>query len=112
MRITKDIYDRKHTQLSARQQEINRLLEQHHSGNEQFKNALASLITLASRAYDLFESSTIDEKRQLIGYVFSNLKMKGATLRYSLKKPFNLFVELGSYQEWLPGQDSNLRPID
>jgi site-specific DNA recombinase len=48
--ITKDIYDRKHTQLSARQQEINRLLEQHHSGNEQFKIALTSLITLASRA--------------------------------------------------------------
>ncbi len=110
--ITKDIYDRKHTQLVTRQQEINRLLEQHHSGNEQFKIALTSLITLASRAYDLFERSTIDEKRQLIGYVFSNLEMKGSTPRYSLKKPFDLFVDLADCKEWLPGQDSNLRPSD
>ena len=67
---------------------------------------------MASRAYDLFERSTIEEKRQLIGYVFSNLEMKGATLRYTLKKPFNLFVDLASYKEWLPGPDSNQRPID
>lgn len=110
--ITKDIYDRKHTQFSARQLEINRLLEQHHSGNEQFKFALAGLITLASRAYDLFESSTIEEKRQLIGYVFSNLEMKGASLRYTLKKPFNLFVDLAACKEWLLDQDSNLGPSD
>jgi site-specific DNA recombinase len=110
--ITKDIYDRKHTQLSIRQQEINRLLEQHHTGNEQFKIALASLITLASRAYELFERSTIEEKRQLLGYVFSNLEMKGVSLRYSLKKPFDLFVDLAGSKEWLLEQDSNLRPID
>lgn len=110
--ITKDEYDRKHTQLVARQQEINQRLEQHHSGNEQFKIALTSLITLASHAYDLFECSTIDEKRQLIGYVFSNLEIKGETLCFSLKKPFNLFVELASYQEWLRELDSNQRPLD
>jgi hypothetical protein len=110
--ITKDIYDRKHTQLSIRQQEINRLLEQHHTGNEQFKIALTSLITLASHAYELFERSTIEENRQLIGYVFSNLEMKGASLRYSLKKPFDLFVDLAGSKEWLLEQDSNLRPID
>jgi hypothetical protein len=78
------------------------LLEQHHKGNEQFKIALSSLITLASHAYDLFESSTIDEKRQLLGYVFSNLELEGATLRFSLRKPFNLFADLATCQEWLP----------
>lgn len=110
--ITRDVYNNKQTQLVARQQEINQLLEQHHKGNEQFKIALTSLVTLASHAFDLFERSTIDEKRQLIGYLFSNLKMEGATLRYSLKKPFNMFVDLASCKEWLPGQDSNLRPGD
>jgi len=100
------MYNRKNTQLVNRQHEINTLLEQHHSGNEQFKIALTSLITLASSAYDIFESSTIDEKRQLIGYVFSNLELEGAKLRYTLKKPFDLFVDLTSYQEWLPVVDT------
>lgn len=105
--ITKEVYNNKLTQLISRQQEINHLLEQHHKGNEQFKIALSSLITLASRAYDIFESSTIDEKRQLIGYVFSNLELEGAKLRFALKKPFNLFGDLTSNQEWRPLRESN-----
>lgn len=35
-----------------------------------------------------------------------NLQMEGAKLRYTLKKPFNLFVDLGSYKEWLPFVES------
>ncbi len=99
--ITKDVYNNKLLQFTNRQQEINRLLEQHHKGNEQFKIALSSLISLASHAYDIFESSTIDEKRQLIGYVFSNLKLNGSKLQFSLQKPFNMFADLASCQEWL-----------
>ena len=111
MRITKDIYDRKHTQLVNRQHEVGTLLEQHHSGDEQFKIALTNLVSLASKAYDIFERSTNEEKRQLMGYVFSNLGLEGAKLRFSLKPPFNLFTDLTTYQEWLPGPDSNQRPI-
>jgi hypothetical protein len=110
--ITKDVYNNKLSQLIGRQQEINQLLEQHHKGNEQFKIALSSLITLASRAYDLFESATVDEKRQLLGYAFSNLELDGGKLRYSLRKPFNLFADLGGCQDWLREQDSNLRHKD
>ena len=106
------MYNNKLSQLISRQQEVNQLLEQHHKGNEQFKIAISSLITLASHAYDLFESSTIDEKRQLLGYAFSNLELEGATLRFSLRKPFNLFADLATCQEWLPGTDSNRRPDD
>ena len=47
--------------------EINQQLEQHHKGNEQFKIPLSSLISLASHVYDIFASSTNDEKRQLLG---------------------------------------------
>lgn len=82
-------------------------LEGHHEGNDQFKIALSMLVTLASKAWDIFQSSTIDEKRQLIGYVFSNLEMEGANLRYTLKTPFNLFINMGDHQKWRPLRDSN-----
>jgi site-specific DNA recombinase len=110
--ITKDAYNRKLIQLTDRQQEVNRLLEQHHTGNEKFKLALSQLITLASRCADLFERSTTDEKRQMIGFVFSNLTLDGPRLCYSLRKPFDLFADLASCKEWLPGPDSNQRPSD
>lgn len=110
--ITKDMYDRKHGQLIQRRQEVHELLERHHAGDEQFRIAVTTLVTLASKAAELFDRSQTDEKRQLIGYMFSNLKLEGGKLRYALKKPFNLFVDLASYKEWLPDQDSNLGPSD
>ena len=88
------------------------MLEQHHEGNKQFKIALSSLISLASHAYDIFASSTNDEKRQLLGYVFSNLELEGSKLVYALQKPFNLFADFTTCKEWLPGTDSNRRPDD
>ena len=84
------------------------MLEQHHKGNEQFKIALSSLITLASHAHEIFASSTNDEKRQLLGYVFSNLELDGKKLSYTLQKPFNLFVDLATCQKWPALEDSNL----
>ncbi len=98
--ITKDMYDRKHGQLIERRHEINQSLERHHAGDEQFRIAVTTLVTLASKAGELFDRSTTDEKRQLIGYVFSNLELDGEKLRYSLKKPFNVFVDLPLCQKW------------
>ncbi len=108
--ITKDIYDRKYSQLVQRRQEIQETLERHHAGDEQFRMAVSTMITLASKAADIFDRSKTDEKRQLMGYVFSNLELKGSTLCYSLKKPFDLLVDLASCQEWRPQLDSNQRP--
>ena len=110
--ITKDMYDRKYSQFVQRRQDINHLLEGHHEGNEKFKIAATMLVTLASKAIGIFDSSTTDEKRQLIGYVFSNLELEGSKLRYTLKAPFNLFIDMARCKEWLPEQDSNLRQID
>jgi site-specific DNA recombinase len=102
--ITKDMYDRTHAKLIQERQDINRKLEEHHAGDEKFRIALTTLVTLASKAHEIFECSQIEEKRQLIGYVFANLKLNGAKLQYTLNKPFDMFVNLGSYQEWLPGR--------
>lgn len=110
--ITKDMYDRTHAQLIQRRHEINEMKERHHAGDEQFRIAVTTLVSLASKAAEIFDRSTTEEKRQLIGYVFSNLELKGSTLCYSLKKPFDLFVNLDTYQKWLLDQDSNLGPID
>jgi hypothetical protein len=104
--ITRDIYDRKHQQIAERQQEINYLLQDSHEADSQFKIALSGLISLASKAPDLFDRSNNAEKRLLIGFVFSNLTLEGPTLGYSLRKPFDLLVDLAKSQEWRPKLDA------
>ena len=111
-KITQAAYDRKNSQLLQRRKEIGTLLERHNEGDKKFRIALTTLVTLASKAAELFERSTTEEKRQLMGYVFSNLELNGGNLRYALNTPFDHFANLGDYKEWLPGPDSNQRPID
>ncbi len=99
--IDKNTYNRKFTQLQERRRELSLTQEEHHTGNEQFKKALSTLVLLASRAYDIFKSSKIDEKRALITFAFSNFSLQGGKLRYALAEPLSCFQNLGSYKEWL-----------
>jgi hypothetical protein len=63
--------------------------------------ALTTLVSLASKAPEIFKSSKIEVKRSLIGFVFSNLEMKGGSLCYSLREPFCGFQSAVGYHEWL-----------
>ena len=84
----------------------------HEDADEQFKNALITAFRLANRASALFESSKISEKRQLIQYVFSNLRLRGPKLDYTLRKPFDGMLDLAGCAEWLPRTGSNRRQDD
>jgi len=99
--ITQDMYDKKASELRQKQREINVELKLHNQADEKFSITLTSLISLASRAYEIFESSKIAEKRQLINFMFSNLMLKGEKLEYTLNEPFHLFSKPTSHNEWL-----------
>ncbi len=47
-----------------------------------------------------FQGSTIEEKRNLINFVFANLELKPGKLEYTLRPPFDVFVNLGKNEEW------------
>jgi hypothetical protein len=100
--ITQDEYDKKARELKERQTEIALRIEQHQKGEGDFRTTLESLISLASRAAELFERSKTDQKRQLIALVFSNLRLRGKKLEFSLRSPFDLMVNRASYSSWLP----------
>jgi hypothetical protein len=99
--ITQEDYDKKARELKQRQVEIGLLIEQHQKGDGAFRTTLESLISLASRAGELFERSKTEQKRQLIDFVFSNLRLKGKQLEFSLRSPFDLMVKRESYTSWL-----------
>ena len=84
-------------------------IEQHQKGEGEYRTTLESLISVASRAAEIFERSKIEQKRQLIAFVFSNLKLRGKKLEFALRSPFDLMVNRRSYASWLGRQDSNQR---
>ncbi len=61
---------------------------------------------MANRAYDLFVSSEVTERRQLIKLVLSNLRVEGKTVRYDALKPFNTILNYADNKLWLPRVDN------
>ena len=64
------------------------------------------LVEFAQKAYDLFKSSEVEERRQLIKLVLSNLRIEGELVRYEVKKPYNTIINYADRQAWLPLVDA------
>ncbi len=58
----------------------------------------AALISVASRAAEIFERSKTEQRRELIAFAFSNLRLRGKKLEFSLRSPFDLMVNRASCQ--------------
>jgi hypothetical protein len=84
--------------LKGRQNEIALRIEQHQEGEGDYRTTLESLISVASRAADIFERSKTEQKRELIAFVFSNLRVRGKKLEYSLRSPFDLMVNRADHR--------------
>ena len=104
-RITQDEYDKKASELKQRQYEINEQQKQYTEADDQLAMTLSYLINIASRAYELFESSKAEQKRQLLGFPLSNLTLRGKKLNYTLKNPFNSFSDIQKRSKWLGDRD-------
>ena len=52
-------------------------------------------------ASDLFKSSKVEQKRALLNLLLSNCELKDKKLVYSIRKPFNILMELNGCQSWL-----------
>lgn len=106
--ITKDEYDKKSNTLRAEQHNIETRIQKHTTADEEFAITVDYLLDIASRAYELFESTGIDEKRKLLKLVFPNFYLNGSKLEYTIRSPFDMFIKKASYTTALGRKDSNL----
>ncbi len=60
MSITSDEYDRKCQELKSKQYDINERIKTHLKADENFKITVNTVPSIASKAYEIFESSNID----------------------------------------------------
>lgn len=108
-RITDSEYDRFYQTLRDQVLDINIRLDQLQEAEDNYVITSKYLLDLASRAYELFIGSEVEEKRQLIKLVLSNLRIEGEKLLWELHPPLNLIAKCSEDLLWLGRKDSNLR---
>ena len=69
--------------------------------------SIEEVLGLAKDIGEIFKSSQIDGKKEIINCVFANLSLEQKNLYFSYKKPFNLFVEGLSCTKLYRGRDLN-----
>lgn len=88
--------------------EITIRLEQLQEAEDNYYFTSKYVLEIVNRAFELFVSSEVEEKRQLIKLILSNLRIEGEKLVWDVQKPFDLFLNATDSTGWLGREDSNL----
>ncbi len=91
--IQADFFKKKLKDYKDREREIIREMERYIVADESAHVTANTVLSLASRARDIFESSEVDEKRQLLNFVFQNLELKEKKLSITLREPFKIIKD-------------------
>jgi site-specific DNA recombinase len=124
--ISQQFFDQKSSEWRSEQADILRKIEQHQHANQTYLDEGVRLLELAQRATNLYERQEMREKRRLLDFVFSNSTWQDGCLIPAYRKPFDMLAITneayhkekaasgasdGLFTLWLPGPDSNQRPI-
>jgi len=85
-----------------------RTLEQ---GNPTFYEDACKTLELSKRLFSLFVGSALDEKANILKLLASNYVLNDLSIVPIYRKPFDVIAKGPSRLNWLPGRDSNPRPI-
>ncbi len=110
-RITQDMYDKKAMALKDEQEALQQKKNRYFDASINYGKVVTDLVSITSRAWEIFKSSKIDRKRQLLGMLTSNLEVDDKKLYIELKSPFNLVYDLNKTQEWGGRWDLNPQPL-
>ena len=75
-RIDEPLFQKKFSKYKERERAIVQEMERHINADESFHMTANMVLNLAQRAREIFEGSKVEEKRQLLNFVFQNLELK------------------------------------
>ena len=89
MRITNDFYDKKFKEWTKKQSDVMDKISKHDKADKNYYITANTVLNLAKKAREIFDSSEPEEKRQLLNFLLQNLELKDKNLKYKLKTPFD-----------------------
>lgn len=96
-KIDGDIYEQKLNEYKKRQQEIISLMATHVDADKASLITVKTVLDLAKRAKEIYESSKVDEKRQILNFLFSNLEMRDKKAILTLRESFEKLVAVSDH---------------
>ena len=99
------MFSNKLKEYKEKQAEINEEIQKYTDADENYYITANTVLNLAQRAYEIFQSSKVEEKRQLLNFLLQNPQLKGRKLMFTLKKPFDTIVEANRCSNWLAKWD-------
>ncbi|MFZ5953960.1 MAG: recombinase family protein [Candidatus Dependentiae bacterium] len=99
-RITESAYDKFYQSFRDQLAEVTLKLERLQEAEDNYYITAKYILDLTNHAYDIFKSSEVTEKRQLIKLVLSNLQVDGENIVYEAQKPFDLILNCSERQTW------------
>jgi hypothetical protein len=82
------MYDKKIQDLNARKAELEGVIRKLHVGNNYSRITAKQLLSITQRFKEIFSSSEIDEKRQILSLLFQNFLLDKKKLLFNIKTPF------------------------
>ena len=86
------MYDKKVAEYKGEQNQILNQMQAHSDADHDFYLTANKVFNFAKRAVEIFDSSEVTEKRQLLNFLLQNCRLSGSKLRFELKEPFNLIA--------------------
>ena len=92
MRVNGDKARRTRDQLEEKRSQLSRDLARHQHAEGAYMELGSKLIELIAQAPQIFERADPEQRRELVGLLTSNRVLKGRTLEFELRKPFDTLV--------------------
>ncbi len=99
-KIDAQTYHFKLEEYKGEQQNLILEIKSYDQGNKAELIAAKEILYLAKNAKDLFMSSKLDEKQQLLGFFFSNLELNDEKLDVVLREPFKNIAIMQDQTLW------------
>ncbi len=99
-RITDAHYDKFYQSFRDQVADVKIRLERLDEAESNYYITAKYVLDLTNKAYDYFMSSEVEERRQLIKLVLSNLRIEDKKVLWDVQKPFDLIANCSDRIEW------------
>jgi len=109
--IDRATYDRQLSRVRAEEAEtFEKLRQTDRTEDNKYLVTAERVLELAKNAKSLWEERSPTEKRDLLEALVSNPTLDGRSVRYDVRKPFDVISKMSGDDGWRPQRDSNLIP--
>ena len=100
--VNEEKYNRFYNSFRNQMDDLTACLSRLQEAEDNYYITTKYILELSNRANDLFKSSEVEQKRQLIKLVLSNLRIEGENLLYDAQKPFDILIKNADCVSWRP----------